>query len=212
MKAVIQAYMPTYVVSYDCLGDQECLTLKYVWELSIYFGVYVFPFINDLLTDRRFAIGFLRQFSRLGPWNRTVQQALSTFYQWKKRHRLPLDGPRFLDFMEFDTLRRAEKTFYQVGVDVPEAKRILTQQVDGFEELARFIVAHVVSQMLDEPRMLHNRSFVEALDLQSGRFELEEQAQLWKSCLDKPEPYSWTLDPEVLDRFRTAATLAERAS
>ncbi len=202
-KAVFQAYLPSYSMSYDCLGDQECFALKYVWELTIYFGIYVFPFVNELLTDRRFTIGFLRQFSRLGPWNRTVQQTLTAFYQWKKEHCLELDSPRFFDFTEIDTLRRAEKTFYQVGLEAPEAKRVLTRQVDELEELARFIVAHVSAQMLDEPRILSNRAFVEALDLQSGLFDLKEIEALWQRVQDQPGVQNWTLNPEVLDRFHT---------
>ena len=210
-KAVFQAYLPSYAMSYDCLGDQECFALKYVWELTIYFGVYVFPFVNELLTDRRFTIGFLRQFSRLGPWNRTVQQTLTTFYRWKKEHRAELESPRFFDFTEMDTLRRAEKTFYQVGLEAPEAKRVLTRQVDELEELARFIVAHVSAQMLDEPRILSNRAFVEALDLQSGAFDLEEIRALWQRVQDRPEVQDWNLNPEVLDRFQTEKRTKEQA-
>ena len=50
MRAIYQAYVPTYAISYDALGDQEAFSLKYTWELSIYFGFFVFPFINDFLT------------------------------------------------------------------------------------------------------------------------------------------------------------------
>ena len=53
-RAVYAAYLPSFPIGYDCLGDQEVHSLKYVWELTIYFAFYVFPFINDLFTDRRF--------------------------------------------------------------------------------------------------------------------------------------------------------------
>src|SRR5262249_32315677 len=51
MRAFYQGTVPSYAVSYDALGDQEVFTLKYVWELTVYFPFYVFPFINDLFTD-----------------------------------------------------------------------------------------------------------------------------------------------------------------
>ena len=68
MRAVFEAYIPSYR-TYQLLGDREAFALKYVWELAIYFSFYVFPFLNDLLTERRFAVSFLKQFSRLGPMN-----------------------------------------------------------------------------------------------------------------------------------------------
>ena len=52
MQAVYQAYVPSYAISYDALGDQECFTMKYSWELAIYFAFFVFPFINDLFTEQ----------------------------------------------------------------------------------------------------------------------------------------------------------------
>ena len=89
MRTVYGAYVPSYATSYDALGDQETFCLKYGWELTIYFAAYVFPFINDLFTDRRFALAWLRQLSRLGPINETVQRVLSGYFQWKKEHRAP---------------------------------------------------------------------------------------------------------------------------
>ncbi|MEM8930160.1 MAG: hypothetical protein AAGE94_03250 [Acidobacteriota bacterium] len=209
MKAVYQAYVPTYATSYDCLGDAECFSLKYTWELAIYFAVYVFPFINDLLGDRRFQIGFLRQFARLGPWNRGIQALLSDFYQWKKENRQPLDEPRFVDFMDIGTLRDAEKTFYEVGVEVDEAKRILAREVDRLSEMARFVVVHVASVVLDEPSVVTHRGFVEATDLATldgdgPLFDPDAWASRWAACRDQPGTWEWSFDPEVLDRFRTA--------
>ncbi len=87
MRAVYQAYVPSYAVSYDTLGDQETFSLKYTWELATYFGMYVFPFLNDLFAERRFALPFLRLFSRLGPVNRSLQTLLSDYYGWKKANR-----------------------------------------------------------------------------------------------------------------------------
>ena len=51
MRVMYESYVPSYAVSYDCLGDQEAFTLKYTWELAVYFGFYVVPMINNLFTD-----------------------------------------------------------------------------------------------------------------------------------------------------------------
>ena len=45
MKVVYEAYVPSYSISYDTLGDQEVFAFKYGWELAIYFSFYAFPFI-----------------------------------------------------------------------------------------------------------------------------------------------------------------------
>ena len=210
MRAVYQAYVPTYATSYDCLGDQEAFSLKYTWELSIYFGLYVFPFINDLFTDRRFLIGFMRHFSRLGPINRGVQKLLSDFYRWKKERLEPPAGPLYFDFLEIGTLRRAEKTFYRVGAGVDEAKRTLGEQVESLRELARFIAAHVASVLVGDPAVRTNRRFVEALDVDDLAFDPEATRRRWRGCRDDKELYPWSFDPAVMDRFRTARRAERR--
>src|SRR5262249_31441905 len=67
MRAFYQGTVPSYAAGYDTLGDQEAFTLKYVWELSVYFPFYVFPFVNDLFTDRRFLAEYFAAFATLGP-------------------------------------------------------------------------------------------------------------------------------------------------
>ena len=74
-RAVYEAYVPSFAVSYCTLGDQECFSLRYVWELTVYFAFYVFPFINDLHVDRTFLPGFLRRFGQLGPINQGMHRA-----------------------------------------------------------------------------------------------------------------------------------------
>ncbi len=37
MWGLYEAYVPSYAVSYEVLGDQECFVMKYAWELTIYF-------------------------------------------------------------------------------------------------------------------------------------------------------------------------------
>ena len=71
-RAVYEAYLPGFAIAYRVLGDQETFTLRYVWELTIYFAFLVFPFINDLFTEPAFLPGFLRRFGKLGPWNRNL--------------------------------------------------------------------------------------------------------------------------------------------
>ncbi len=211
MRAVYQAYIPTYAISYDALGDQEVFSLKYTWELTVYFAGYVFPFINDLFTDRRFLLAFMRLFSRLGPINRSVQEYLSAFYQWKKTAGEQPHEPRYFDFMEIGSLREAEKTFYEVGVSVDQAKRILSRQIDGLEDLARFIGAHVASVVLDDRKVLTNRGFVEGLDVTKLDFDPQEMRRRFDACADDEEPYRWSFDPFVMDRFRTAASATAEA-
>ncbi len=208
MRAVYQAYVPTYATSYDCLGDQEAFSLKYAWELTVYFASYVFPFINDLFTDRRFLLAFLRLFSRLGPINRSVQEHLSAFFQWKKAALEPPAEPLYFDFTEIGALREAEKIFYQVGVGVDEAKKILYRQVENLEELARFLGAHVASVVLGDRRILTSRRFVEGLDVARLEFDPEAMRARWEACRDDEEVHVWSFDPFVMDRFRAAAKVA----
>ena len=225
MRAVYSAYVPSYAVSYDALGDQEVFSLKYTWELTVYFAGYVFPFINDLFADRRFGLAFLRLFSRLGPLNRAVQQMFSDYYQWKKAsERLAGEQgeaagrPVFFDFTEIGSLREAERTFYEVGVTVEEARRILARQIANLQELARFLVAHLASVALDEPRVVRSRRFVSGIDLEEIRFEPEAWAERWARCeasgadgAGDREVQEWSFDPGVLDRFRTPAAPADHA-
>jgi flavin-dependent dehydrogenase len=202
MRSFYRGTVPSYAVSYDALGDQEVFTLKYVWELSVYFPFYVFPFINDLFTDRLFILSFLTRFGRLGPINSNVQTFLSAFYQWKKRTGLRASGPVFNDFMEVAPLRTAESAFYCVGASVEEADRLLERHLDNLQELARFIVAHVASVVLGDRRVLTNGRFVRAIDLENLRFDPEGLRGRHAQFADADEVYRWSFDPFVLDRFR----------
>src|SRR5207249_3590652 len=129
MRAFYQGTVPTYAVSYDALGDQEVFTLKYTWELAVYFAFYVFPFINDLFADRWFIPTFLTRFARLGPINSNLQAFLSSYYQWKKQEPRPRRGPVFHDFTAVGPLRTAEKSFYHVGVPAEDAAAPLDAQL-----------------------------------------------------------------------------------
>jgi flavin-dependent dehydrogenase len=203
MRAFYGAYVPSYAKSYDVLGDPEAFYLKYVWELSIYFGFYVFPFANDLFTNRRFDLMFLEKFSQLGALNRDLQAYLSGFYQWKKRHALPRAEPLFADFTDLPALKRAESCFYQIGVTVEEARQILDDQLASLFELARFAAAPVAAAVLDDPRALENRNFIEGIDLATLRFDPEEMRRRLDACAGCTETFAWSFDPLVMQRFRT---------
>ena len=77
-------YVPSYAVTYNCLGDQECFTMKYTWELAVYFCFYVIPAINGFWANQRFMRQFLRRYGAMGSINHTVQRMLSALFEWKK--------------------------------------------------------------------------------------------------------------------------------
>ncbi|HET9714434.1 MAG TPA: hypothetical protein VFP64_21270 [Pyrinomonadaceae bacterium] len=201
MQAVYQAYVPSYAISYDTLGDQEGFTMKYSWELAIYFSFLVFPFINDLFTDRRFIHTFISRFSKLGPINKNLQAFISAYFQWKKVTRQRPARIIYNDFTEMPALFRAEKTFYQVGVSVEEARRVLDEQFDNLKEMARFIVAHICASVLGDERAVVNRLFVERIDLNRLDFDPIEIRNRYASCQHSSEVFEWSFDPAVLRRF-----------
>jgi 2-polyprenyl-6-methoxyphenol hydroxylase-like FAD-dependent oxidoreductase len=201
MRALYEAYVPSYAVSYDVLGDQESMTLKYAWELAIYFSFYVFPFINDLFTDRRFIVAFISRFARLGPLNRELQRFISDYYQWKKTVRQRRGGPLFNDFTEIGPLRAAERSFYAVGVTTDDARRRLDLHLANLEEMARFIVAHISAATLADECALTNRAFIESIDLDRIRFDPEEMRERYARCSATTELHVWSFDPGVLRQF-----------
>ncbi len=218
MRSVYAAYEPSYSLSYDCLGDAEVFSLKYGWELAVYFSFYVFPFINDLLTERRFQPAFLRLFARLGPINHGLQKLLSGYFQWKKdeeektrvgrrgdgRQPAVADGPTFFDFTRLCTLRRSEKTFYEVGIGVTEAKAVLAERCRDLEEMARYVTAWIAARVLEEPELLHRRAFVESLDITRLRFDPEGWRAASEASRASSALYPWSLDPEAMRPFRSA--------
>lgn len=109
MRVMYESYVPSYALSYNCLGDPETLTLKYTWELAVYFGFYVLPFTNQLFTDRKFMQTYLRKFALFGPINKNLQMFLSDFYEWKKATgNGPLTEPVHIDFYDLEPLRLSE--------------------------------------------------------------------------------------------------------
>jgi flavin-dependent dehydrogenase len=204
-RAVYGAYVPSFAISYDCLGDQEAYSLKYTWELTIYFAFYVFPFINDLFTDRRFLVSFLSAFSKLGRVNLSLQSFINAYYHWKKINCEPHRSPIFYDFYESGGLGCAEKTFYQVGVTVGEARAVLDQQLVNIRDLARYTAGHIYAMVLEEPLAVWNRSFLESLDLERLSFDPERMRADFSPHSLHTARYPWPVgwNPEAAFRFKT---------
>jgi hypothetical protein len=211
MKVVYEAYLPSYAVSYDVLGDQEVFNLKYAWELAIYFGFYVFPFINDFFADLTFIPVFFRKFALLGPINRGLQQFLSDYFQWKKRHGAGGDGPRqFFDFTSLTPLARAEKSFYETGLSVAEAEEELSAQLENMKEFARYIAAYLCSIVANDPALIRNAAFVRKLKLRTLKFDPGQIRQWAAECRDLSASYEWSLDPEAMELFRPSSGAGSR--
>ncbi|GAB4125663.1 MAG: tryptophan 7-halogenase [Acidobacteriota bacterium] len=200
MKIFYEAYVPSYAVSYNALGDQEVFSLKYSWELAIYFSFYVFPFISDFFTNRDFIQIFFRKFAQLGPINRNLQHFLSAYYEWKRERALPIHKVLF-DFFELTPLKYSETAFYEVGLTVPQAEEVLDRHLDNLREFARFIYAYIVSRVIGEDLARFNRSFIEALKLRELKFDptaLKAEYEAHRGCT---ENYVWKLDAEGMRKF-----------
>ena len=200
MNTVYQSFIPSFHHSYNALGDQEAFSMKYVWELSIYFGYYVFPFINDLYTDRLFLIGYLRRFSQLGEINRSLLIFISAYYEWKKDNVPKQESPQFFEFKDVETLVRAESTFYEVGVGVKDSLKVLDRQFESLSELARFYVAHVSSVVAGNPELVHSRDHVAMVDLERIRFEPEAIKTTWGVVPPSDDRHQWAIDANVFHR------------
>jgi 2-polyprenyl-6-methoxyphenol hydroxylase-like FAD-dependent oxidoreductase len=190
MRVVYEAYVPSYAISYDCLGDQQCFTYKYGWELAVYFGFYVLPFINDLFTDEEFLPLFLRKFGLLGPINRMLQKFLSDFFQWKKGNVPPGVAPELHDFYEMTPLRNSELLFYQVGLTREEAADALERQFNSLKGFARWIVAQVYSTVLADPMIGMDTEFIKSIKLRDIRFDPQQMRADYSSGRKKTEMVS----------------------
>lgn len=210
-RAVYEAYVPSFAVSYETLGDQECFSLRYCWELTIYFGFYVFPFINDLFTDRSFVAGYLRRFSRLGPINRGVHDLLVGYYRWKKENRPELpEEPVFFEFYEAAPLGSAGSCFYKVGVSADEAKQVLDEQLESLEEMALWIAAHVAANVLDDPRPLTHPDFLRGFDVRKLSFDPDAWHERMAACREPRQRWKWSFEPLPPDRFRGVPAMEEK--
>jgi len=201
-RVMYESYVPSYAVSYDCLGDQEAFSLKYAWELAIYFGFFVFPMFNDLFVNKDFMPLFLRRFRVLGSINANLQRLLSGFFQWKKR--LPprsFSEPNLFEFYDMAPLREAEQIFYQAGLGPQQAIEAIDRLLDRLQEFARYIIAHIHASVLGDREVLLNAPFLASLDLSKTAFDPGQMAAAYAEYAGSPEILSWNLDPYALERF-----------
>ncbi len=173
MRVMYSAYVPSYAMSYDCLGDKQAFTYKYTWELAIYFGFYVVPFINDLFTDTEFLPHYLRKFGLLGPLNRSLQKFLSDFFQWKKTNLTPSTEVFINDFYEIPWMRNSETLFYKVGLNREEVLDVLDMHFQNLRDFARWIVAQVYATVLGEPEIGRDMFFRDRIRVRDVMFNPE---------------------------------------
>jgi flavin-dependent dehydrogenase len=213
MRSMYEAYVPTYAVSYNALGDQEAFTLKYTWELAIYFGFYVMPFANQLFTHRQFMNAFLRRFAIFGPINRSVQQFLGDFFAWKWKNEVkPPADPVHIEFYDLLPLRDSEKLFYEIGMTAEEAERQIDMHVDRMREFARYIYAHVCASVLRDKKALLNASFIRSLKLRRTVFDIEAIRRAYEPHAACGEIYDWKLNPFALETFIPTSAMQPTAS
>jgi len=174
MWAFYEAYVPSYAISYDALGDQECYAMKYAWELTIYFTFYVFPFINQVFTDTTFVVPYLDMFARLGMLNNSIQTFITAYYHWKKDHPVERRDPGFLDFMFLDPLKKSEELFYQVGLSGAECMKRLKTGMANVERLGHFIAMHIYSQVLEDESLLTSKDLADTIRVDNLRFDPEQ--------------------------------------
>ncbi len=200
-RAIYEGYVPSFAVSYNTLGDQEAFSLRYCWELAIYFFFYVFPFINDLFTNLTFLPMYLRRFSKLGPMNASLQKFLADFQRWKFAADLPPpSAPVFFEFSTIGPLKESQEYFYEIGVTPIEARDLLDRALARLDVQSRHAVAQVASTVLGTEDVLRSKAFAERLDVNDLRFEPEELARLWEETKDIPGEMDWGYDPMALRR------------
>jgi hypothetical protein len=213
MRISYESYIPSYSISYNCLGDQECFTLKYTWELAVYFGFYVVPIINNLLTDTQFMPFHLRKYGLLGPINKNLQMLLSAFFEWKKTNgRLGAETPTLIDFYQMIPLRESEKLFYEVGLTNEEAEAVFENHIARLKEFARYIIAHVHASVLGNSAILRNASFLRSIKLRETVFDPEAMRAAYEPHAASTEIYEWNLDPFALDAFLARRSTAMEAT
>jgi flavin-dependent dehydrogenase len=213
MRVTYESYVPSFLLSYNCLGDPETLALKYSFELATYFGFFVFPFINQLFTNHLFMRTHLRKFALMGPINMNLQMFLRDYFNWKKAQGLmPLAQPAHIDFYDMEPLRESEKLFYEIGLTLEEAEDQLEMHVQRLKEFARHIIAHVYAVVLGDKRVLLNAPFVSSLKLRSTTFDPVRMRQDYARFADSSQVYEWKLNPFALESFILAQPMLEETT
>jgi 2-polyprenyl-6-methoxyphenol hydroxylase-like FAD-dependent oxidoreductase len=206
VRALYDGYVPGYARGYTALGDQEAFTLKYVWELTVYFVAYVFPFMNELFAVPEFVKPFLRRFATLGARNTGLQELLGGLVHWKQAQGTAGGGgtpadPLLFEFSTLPALARSQELLKQVGLSPTEALATLESHWRDLEELARFFAAHVMARVAGAPQAVTRRAFVEAIDLDALRWDPEVFRARWEAARRDRTPWRWSFDPGVLAAF-----------
>lgn len=190
MWALYEAYVPSYAVGYELLGDQECFAMKYAWELTIYFTFYVFPFVNRLFTQTAFVVPYLDLFAQLGVWNHNIQEFICGYYRWKKTQTVEPRAPIFFDFTGFEPLKKSEELFYEVGVNPAEAIAMMKQHMSNIHKLGRFIAIYIYSVTLRDESLLSNKHLIETIRIDNLQFDPQRMRQEC-SCLDAAQDHKF---------------------
>lgn len=198
-RVMYESYVPSYASSYDCLGDQEAFTLKYTWELTVYFGFFVLPMINGLFANLPFMRSFLQRFAILGPINHNLQRTLSAFFQWKKgQPRRNWSEPRLFELYDMQPLLEAETLFYETGLGTAEALEVVDRHVERLREFARYILAHIHASVTGDLEVLTNASFISSLTLRDTVFDPEAMKAAVARHQGSRQTYRWNLNPMAL--------------
>jgi 2-polyprenyl-6-methoxyphenol hydroxylase-like FAD-dependent oxidoreductase len=204
MWGLYEAYVPSYAVSYEVLGDHECFVMKYGWELTIYFTFYVFPFVNQLFTDTAFVVPYLDLFAKLGALNNSVQGFITAYYRWKKDQPVAPREPDLFDFTGLEPLKKSEELFYKVGLSARECIKTLRHSMANIQNLARFIAVYIYSVVLNDEELLTNKQFVESVKIASLNFDPEAMAQECRYLDPTRDPSLAKLGAEFIRQFRTS--------
>jgi hypothetical protein len=145
--------------------------MKYVWELTIYFTFYVFPFINQVFTDTAFVVPYLDLFARLGGLNHGIQSFINDYYHWKKAQPVQIATPNFFDFMFLEPLKKAEALFYETGLSGPQCMKVLKRAMHNVEQLGRFIIVYIYSSVLHDESLLFNKELAESIKIEGLKFD-----------------------------------------
>ncbi len=194
LKSFYQSFVPSYCRSYRCLGDQEAFSMKYIWELSVYFSFYVFPFVNDMFTERAFLLSFFSRFATLGPINRNVQEYITDFFDWKREVGMDPPDLSFFEFTLAEPLMRAEDAFYKVGLTPEEVIAELDKHLINLKELALALVAHIDSVVAGNPALLYSREHIAKIDLKKLSFNRNPVSSGSADMFPERDPYPWTWD------------------
>ncbi len=204
MWAFYEAYVPSYSMSYEVLGDQECFAMKYGWELTVYFTFYVFPFINQVFTSAVFVVPFLDLFARLGAINNSLQPFIAAFYRWKQDNKPRQQEPILFDFTSFEPLKKSAELFYQTGLTPHECIKTLKRQMANVEKMARFIVAHIYSVVLEDESVLTLKHLAEAINIEQLEFDPDKMRETGKGLDHAQESQFGKVGADFVAQFRRA--------